>query len=31
MKRAAFLFGSGISLASSAPTVKKISDALLYQ
>jgi hypothetical protein len=31
MKRAAFLFGSGISLASDAPSVKTISDALLYQ
>jgi hypothetical protein len=31
MKRAAFLFGSGISQASGAPTVNQISDALLNQ
>ena len=31
MKRAAFLFGSGISQDSGALTVKKISDALLNQ
>jgi hypothetical protein len=31
MKRAAFLFGSGISYASDAPTLDRITDAILSQ